>query len=221
VKDYWSIPGHKTAVKGLPCIAFDKPDGSNIRAEWHRKRGWSKFGSRTVLLDEAHPYLGEAIPLFQNTLAEKLEKVFRENRKMPTVETAVVYMEFYGPSSFAGQHVPGEPKKLTIIDVNIHKRGIIVPRDFIKWFDGLPIPEVLYEGNFNVPFINDVREGKYGQREGVVAKGCNPKCRSEQHGLWMAKVKTKWWLDELRRLAGTNIALQKVLADNEREQEEQ
>jgi hypothetical protein len=30
---------------GRPFVAFDKLDGSNIRAEWDRKKGWHRFGT--------------------------------------------------------------------------------------------------------------------------------------------------------------------------------
>lgn len=220
MKEYWSISGINNSPRGLPCIAFDKLDGSNIRAEWHKKRGWSKFGSRTVLLDEKHPDLGSAIPLFLNTIAEPLTKTFIDNRsKMPSFDQAIVYCEFYGPNSFAGQHVPSDPKQLTIIDINLHKRGLILPRDFMKWFGHLPIPKVLYEGNFNISFIEDVKKGVYGDGEGVVAKGVNPNAKKAQHGLWMAKVKTKSWLSRLKEFAADNVNLRKVYEDNLREQE--
>ena len=48
---------------GQSFVAFDKLDGSNIRAEWDRKRGWHRFGSRRRLLDASDPLLGQAIQL--------------------------------------------------------------------------------------------------------------------------------------------------------------
>ena len=217
MKEYWSIPGWKNAPRGLPCIAFDKLDGSNIRAEWSKKAGFYKYGSRSVLLDKGHEFLGEAIPLFEKTLAEQIDKVFRES-KLPSFDKAIVFMEFYGPNSAFGQHVPNDPKTLTIIDVNLHKRGIVLPRDFIKYFGHLPIPKVVYEGNFNQPFIQDVQNGVYGEGEGVVVKGVNPNAKKEQHGLWFAKVKTKAWMMKLRDFAANNTNLARLYEDNLREQ---
>jgi len=45
MKSYPSIPGKHT--NGIPLTVFDKLDGSNIRAEWSKKRGFYKFGTRT------------------------------------------------------------------------------------------------------------------------------------------------------------------------------
>lgn len=216
MKQYWSIPGWKNAAIGLPCIAFDKLDGSNLRFEWSRKSGWYKAGSRTVLLDESHPDLGCGIPLFENTLSEPVGKVLFDMR----VERAVVYCEFFGPNSFAGQHVQSDPKSLVILDVNIHKRGIVLPRDFIKTFGHLPIPKVIYEGNFNHSFVEAVRNGEYPvSGEGIVAKGVNPKAKKEQHGLWMAKIKTKAWLEKLKAFCAANPGFEQVLRENMQEQE--
>lgn len=202
---------------GLPCLAFEKFDGSNIRIEWSRKTGWYKFGSRSVLLDEKHEFLGEAIPLFKRTIAEPLEAALR-TLKLPKFDSAVVFCEFFGPSSFAGQHMPGEPKELRIIDVNIHKRGIVLPSDFVNWFGHLPIAKVVYEGPFSSDFVEKVRKGEYGQNEGVVAKGVRPDAKSAQHGLWMAKAKTEWWIEELGLRAENNVSLLRIYEENMREQ---
>ena len=47
----------------IPVYAFDKLDGSNIRAEWTIKNGFHKFGSRRRLLDPNEEPLGEAVKL--------------------------------------------------------------------------------------------------------------------------------------------------------------
>ena len=218
MKEYSSILGWKQSTLDLPCIAFDKKDGSQIRAVYRKRGGFCKYGSRHQLIDKNHPFLGEAIPLFENTLAEKLDNLFRTNRKMPGFDEATVFMEFYGPSSCFGQHIKEESKTLTIFDVNLTKRGLILPRDFIKWFADFPIPQVLYEGNFNISFIEDVRNGKYGNGEGVVAKGIRPNAKKEQHNIWMAKVKTNAWMEKLKEFAATNTNLQKLYEDNVKEQ---
>ena len=70
MKEYPAIlaAGHLLAQSaadylGRPFVAFDKLDGSNIRAEWDRQRGWHLFGSRRRLLDATQPLLGQAIQL--------------------------------------------------------------------------------------------------------------------------------------------------------------
>ena len=222
MKDYWSIQGPRNAPHE-DCIAFDKLDGQNIRVEWSKKRGWYKFGSRNVLLDENQPYLGQAIELFHAKYGESLIKAildFKEWKVWGVEKTGVtVYCELWGPSSFAGWHVDGEQLTVTLIDVNINKRGMVLPRQFVKVFGHLDIPKVIYEGKFNKQFIEDVYQGKYSVTgEGVVAKGILPG-RKAQHSLWMAKCKTKWWLDELRKRAALDVSLKQVLEDNIREQE--
>lgn len=198
MKEYPSILGPADAPNS-PCIAFYKYDGSNLRFEWHRKRGWSKFGTRTRLFDETDPDFGMAIAIFMEKYAQQLEHILRSEKEFRGCQEAIAYCEFYGPHSFAGQHnadilgvASNEPKELKLFDVNIHKKGLVGPRDFINIFSKLDIAEVIYEGNFNRQFIDDVKQGKYPVKEGVIAKG------GRGHTLWMRKVKTLAYLDELK-----------------------
>ena len=64
MNQYFHIPGYKDAPKGLPCIAFDKLDGQNVRFEWTKKRGWFKFGMRRRLFDESDVEFGRSILVF-------------------------------------------------------------------------------------------------------------------------------------------------------------
>lgn len=66
-------------------------------------------------------------------------------------------------------------------------------REFINTFGHLRIAEVVYDGNFNKQFVEDVQSGKYNVIEGVVAKGGN-----SQKDLWMRKVKTKKYVEKLK-----------------------
>jgi len=218
VKTYWSIPGPSKAPQ-QPCIAFSKYDGNNIRIEWSRKRGWYKYGTRKRLLDETDEELGCAIPIFQDTLADDIEAVIRKDKLFIGRQQVIVFCELWGPSSFCGIHKENEALKLTPIDVAIHKKGIMLPRLFVNTFGHLDIAKVVYEGNFNRQFIEDVRDGKYPVTEGVVAKGViQGKKANPQHGLWMAKVKTRHWLDELKQRAEADDRLSRALAENIKEQ---
>lgn len=216
MKQYWEIQGPSKAPHE-PCIAFYKYDGSNIRCEWTKKRGWHKFGSRTVLIDTSSP-LGEAIGIFGKTYADDLEKVFTNNKLFRNCQNVTVFCEFFGKNSFAGQHDPNDEKEIILLDVNIHKKGIIIPREFIKTFGHLKIPEVVYEGIFNMTFIHDVINGRYPVVEGVVVKGVLSNKRKKQHSLWMAKVKTAQWINKLKETAKTDSRFKKELEDNLREQ---
>lgn len=221
MKSYWEIPGPSKAPSSH-CIAFYKYDGSNIRSEWSRKTGWSKFGSRNCLLDKDHPFLGDAIEIFRQTYAEPLTKLFKESKYFRGIEGATAFCEFFGPKSFAGVHFPDDPKELVLFDLNILKKGFMLPRDFARILGdaGIKIAQVIYEGNFGVQFIRDVMDGKYPVYEGVVAKGViEGKKKNPQHGLWMAKVKTRMWLDELRTKASSDPEFRKILEDNRLEQD--
>jgi hypothetical protein len=218
MKAYPTIPGPSKSPQG-PCIAFYKYDGSNLRFEWTKKRGWWKFGTRKRLFDANDPEYGGAIQLFQDTYADGLAKVFHDNKNYRGVETVTVFCEWFGVSSFAGYHDWQEPHEVMLIDVEVYKRGIVLPSDFVKDFGHLKIAEVVYRGNFGPQFVQDVKEGKYKVAEGVVAKGVIlGKKKSPQHGLWMSKVKTLWWLNELKRRAQTDAAFRQALMENLSEQ---
>jgi hypothetical protein len=150
-------------------------------------------------------------------LADPVIRVIRGNKDYRGVDRCVVFCEFEGEDSFAGYHNYDAPFDLILIDVNPHRKGYLAPRKFIKDFGHLQIPQVVYEGNFNRDFIRAVRQGEFDVKEGVVAKGIKPG-KTAPHGLWMAKAKTQWWLDELKRRAETDESLKLVLAENLGEQ---
>lgn len=190
MKFYPSIPYHDRHTLDAPCHAFYKYDGSNLRFEWSKKSGWYKFGTRNRLFDHTDPDFGSAVDLFLNGLADGIQKVFRDEYKQS--DRAIVFAEFFGPSSFAGQHVKEEPKDLVLFDVNLHKKGILGPAEFVKEFGHLRSAEVVYQGPFSEEFISEVWEGKRQLVEGVIAKGGNG------HSLWMRKVKTAAYKEKLK-----------------------
>jgi hypothetical protein len=193
MEQYPSIVGSSKAPKD-ECIAFYKYDGSNLRFEWTRKAGWNKFGTRNCLFDETDKQFGEAIAIFNRTLAEPLVDIFK--REFRNVDKITVFCEFFGKSSFAGQHKEDEEHQLVLIDVKPHKKGYISPREFVNIFGkklGDLAAQVVYEGNLNAEFIDDVRNGKYNAHEGVVCKG------GSGHKLWRCKIKTKAYLEELKK----------------------
>lgn len=202
MKKYPSISKVSIKFLGKDCIGFDKLDGSNIFYEYSKNQGWYKFGTRHRLFDKSDPDFGCAIDLFLNKYSSDIEKIIFDNFKKP--DNFIVFGEFFGPHSFAGLHNPeilgvenNSPKDIVIFDVNVHKKGFILPRDFLKFFGKLHIPDVIYEGKFNEEFIKDVREGKYAVEEGVVVKGGNT-----VHELWLNKVKTYSYLKKLQEKFG-------------------
>lgn len=192
MKQYPSIQNSSKAPRDF-CYAFYKYDGSNLRFTWQRKKGWCKFGTRRRLFDETDEVFGEAIPLFMEKVAPDIEPILK--KKYRDARQFTVFCEFFGEESFAGQHKDDE-KELRVIDVNVHKKGFIDPNTFVKLFLKEEFedwaPELIYRGNLNTSFIEDVRNGVYDVNEGVVCKG------GKGHDLWMCKIKTKKYLDKLK-----------------------
>jgi hypothetical protein len=185
MKTYPSIPKNPVDV---PIYAFDKMDGSQIRAEWDKKKGFWKFGSRKRLLGEDQGIIAEAEQIIQRKYASDLGDIFKDAKH----QKAICFFEFYGPNSFAGTH-SDEEHDVVLFDVNPHKKGILNPHDFIKEYGHLHIPKLLYHGNANNPFIDSVKEGTLEgvTFEGVVCKGV----RSKQ--TVMFKIKSAAWLKKL------------------------
>ncbi len=218
MKIYPSIHGCRDAPVA-PCVAFEKIDGSQIRGEWSRKRGWYKWGTRRRLFDASDPEYGHAIEIFLKKYGDSVPKALVDDLGHKKVESFIAFSEFFGPSSFSGRHDFEEEHDVVLFDVSVHKRGFVLPSDFVRLLGDLGTAPVVYEGPFDQVFIEAVRDGEYvGQAEGVVAKGTLPgKKGKEQHGFWMRKVKTNWWLNELKVRAESDPSLLKELEDNLRE----
>jgi hypothetical protein len=185
--------------RNVTVTAFDKLDGSNIRAEWSAKNGFHKFGARTRLLDPAERPLGEAIDLINEKYSESLSKAFYDNK----YGRALAFFELWGPNSFAGNH-EDEKHTVTLIDVNPYKRGILPHMEFRKLFDGyIDIPNILFTGRIGIPFIEAVRNSTLENMtfEGVVCKGVGKK------GLVMFKIKSKAWITKVKDAYGHDSEL--------------
>jgi len=190
---YPQIP-HRTQVKtkGEIFYAFDKLDGSNVRVEWTKKNGYHKFGRRKALLDNSNEFLPESEDIIRAKYASELEEVFK-SRRWPLV---TCFFEFFGPNSFAGNHVH-EPHDAVLLDVRPFKKGIIPPREFLKHFDHLDIPKLLYKGPMNQELIESVENGTLEGMtfEGVVCKGSYDRKKGRPT---MFKIKNRAWLEKLR-----------------------
>ena len=198
MKQYRSIDGR---IVDIDVIAFDKLDGSNIRAEWDRKHGLHKFGSRKVLLGADHPFLGRAIEVTMAKYADALGAIFRAER----VDFVTCFFEFHGARSFAGLHEADDPTlTTTLIDVDVFKRGQLPPREFLRLFDGkVETPSVLHEGKPNADFIRSVKESTLEGMtcEGVVCKGLPTK---KGYPVTMFKVKSVRWIEAVKARYGND-----------------
>jgi len=188
MKTYPTIPSE--VQSGFHIIAFNKLDGSNIRAEWSKKKGFYKFGTRKRLLGEDEKPLGEAISLARNKYEKDLSDIFRKLR----CQNAICFLEFWGKRSAFGRHVV-EPHDITLFDVCLYKQGIMFPKEYLKNFGHLDIAQVLYQGPCNSEFVNSVREGTLENMgpEGVVCKA--PGTHKKP---LMFKIKRNTWYERLR-----------------------
>jgi hypothetical protein len=203
VKEYPAIPQSiGTAFRELPyAYVFDKIDGSNLRFEWSKKKGWHKFGTRSRRFDQSDWQFGRAIPIFQKILAEPLAKIFAAQRW----DQCVVFAEHWGPSSFAGIHHepitnkpldPDEAMRLDLIDIAPYKQGILGPAEFVRLCGDLPSAKLLGRFNWTRGFVDRVWNGDL---EGVTLEGVVGKTgHGKTHDLVMAKAKTKAWIDKVK-----------------------
>lgn len=186
-------------------LAFDKLDGSNIRAEWTRKNGFNKFGTRRRLLDPAEPILGEAVALFQEKYADSLNHIFRKER----MTKATAFFEFHGENSFAGQH-EDEEHTVTLFDIHNYKQGLLTGSEFMKLVGNrVETVPVIWEGKVNLGFIKQVRENTLEGMtfEGVVCKGKLDN-RNRPNNF---KIKSEGWLQRLKNKCGDDEELFKRL----------
>jgi hypothetical protein len=190
MKSYPSIP--KQIIKYQPIYAFDKLDGSQIRAEWNAKKGFYKFGTKTQLIDEKSEPFGIAIPLIKEKYEQDLSQIF----KSQGWESVLCFFELWGKGSFAGTHVFSEKMEITLLDVAPYKKGIIRPDMFEYLFKKLDIPKILWKGYASDELYDRVKQSKLEGMtfEGIVAKGYSTFSRQTI----MFKIKSQAWLDKLK-----------------------
>jgi hypothetical protein len=200
---YPKIPSTEGCPGGR-CIAFEKYDGTNLHWDWDREFGWHAFGTRRdafnltpqgiAAFEQAHAQLAGAAELFLARLAEALEQVFRRVPAYRESAACKAFTEFLGPNSFAGSHLPDDPKQLILFDIEVEPSGIVSPFQFVVDFGHLPIARVVYRGRFTGKLTEDVRRGRYDVSEGVVVKS-----GAGGADLWMAKIKTDGYRQRLER----------------------
>lgn len=197
MKQYPSIPFYHECKDDthVQILAFNKEDGSNFRAEYDRKKGFWKFGTKTRLVGKDEYPFGEGIELVLNKYEDAMALVFEKLQ----VQKAIAFFEFLGPNSFCGVHA-SEPHDVILLEVDIPRKGFILPREFVKLFGHLHIPSVVYDGPFNQEFVENVKTSTLPGMafEGVVCKG--PKSKRYPGYPVMFKVKSDAWIARLRSL---------------------
>ena len=204
MKEYPSIP--REIQRGMSVYAFAKIDGSNIRAEWSRKAGFYKFGSRSRLLGSDQAIIQNAEPMIREEFSAPLERI----AKKQGWDRLILFFEFAGPQSFAGTHVEGDDHKVWLIDANPYKKGILPPKEFLALFGDLHIAPCLYHGPCDAEFIDSVKNSTLEgmPEEGVVCKAKNPK---KTPAPVMFKIKSQRWLDRLKEYCKGDERLYQLL----------
>lgn len=191
MKHYPSIT--KEVRQDVRIIAFDKLDGSNIRAEWNSKKGFYKFGTKNQLMDANSKPFGIACPMIKDKYEADLAKVFEKYKW----KDAICFFELHGPSSFAGQHNFEEKLDVTLFDVNPYKEGILFPEAFVSLFGHLDIAKVLYQGFVTTELFDKVKQSTL---TGMTCEGVVCKAASDTNAKMpiMFKIKSKLWLEKLK-----------------------
>lgn len=188
----------------LPIIAFDKLDGSNLRFEFNKKRGFYKSGSRNVMIDENNEQFGIGVKIFKEKYEEPLTKIFT-SKKYRDIQSFVCFAEFVGTKSAFGKHdFENDIFDVILFDVDRYKKGLVPPKEFIDDFGHTGIPRVIYTGNLNKEFVNRVKINEFELSEGVICKG-KIQTKKGVDKLYYCKIKTDDWFTRLRSLGDERL----------------
>lgn len=197
---YPKIPENSDKFHGK-CLAFEKYDGTNLHWQWNASDGWNAFGTRRTQFPltkngiydfgSEHIQLIDAPNIFNDTLRDHLAKYFLDNSSY-RIKKIIVFTEFFGRNSFAGNHFISENHQLVIIDVMIDNK-LLPPIKFAKDFIDFNSARVVYDGKYNGQFAEDIRNNRYFLNEGVVVKGV------VDGEVFMTKIKTKEYLKRLTK----------------------
>lgn len=188
---------------GIQTIAFNKLDGSNLRFEYSKKKGFYKFGTRQMMIDANTELFGKGVNIFLNKYSEELNKIFRQ-KEYRDIQNIVCFAEFVSKNGKFGQHDINDEFDVVLFDVDLYKKGFIEPKEFIKNFGHLHIPEVVYEGNLNKEFYQKVFDNKVEGWENRLTEGvvCKSKINKGFTGIFYTKIKTSKWLEEVKERYG-------------------
>lgn len=190
---YPSIPLFDINVHAnVRAYIFDKIDGNNLRFEF-KKGKWKKFGSREELLSPTDKRYSKAYDLFVSTMGQHLSTIIGNNWPNANV---TVFVEWSGPKSLSGIHVPDDTMSLNMLDVSIDGQTFVPPVDFLKLFKGVQQPRYLGTHELTHEFIESVIHKSLPgiSLEGVVCKW------SDRGAAKMCKIKTQLWCLATKKL---------------------
>ena len=199
MKSYPSIPYGTVSDDIFYC--FDKLDGSCIRAEWSKQKGFYKFGTRKHLITSEDGFLCEAPDLILTRYGDSLSKRFQEIE----CDRAVAFFEFVGPKSFAGMHFE-EKHEVVLIDVSRDRIGFPTGQEFYNLYGDLGVPAMLHHGVVSEAVIESIRSSNLQGMtfEGVVFRG---QVNKKKPMPVYFKQKSRAWLDKLHTYCGENTQL--------------
>lgn len=197
MKSYESIDyfGNHWGIEG---IAFDKLDGSNIRIEYNKKNGFIKFGTRNnmfTLNDKDNPF-AVAGQMFLNKYEFGLKEIFK-TKDYREHQTLTCFAELVGNKSAFGQHdFSDSTLDIILFDIFVYKKNFVSPKQFVKDFQHLGIPKIVYEGNLNKELVEDVKGNAFDLTEGVIFK--SKQSINKRGDFYYCKIKTDDWFEKLR-----------------------
>jgi len=115
-----------------------------------------------------------------------------------------LFFEFFGPNSFAGQHTDDDKFDVLLFDIDVYKRGLIDPPDYLKLVGDLDIAQLLYTGRAGPLFQETVKNSLL---EGMTFEGVVCKAIAKKRTPVMFKIKTQVWLDKLREFCNNDIKM--------------
>jgi hypothetical protein len=197
--EYPSIPWKFSEIQN--AHVFNKIDGRGMRAEWTRKRGFAKFGTRRTLTDKSDLTYGAGIALFMAQAAPGLIRAAHDarHRKM------TVFFELSCEGCVAGVMPDKAQRNITIFDIADENDELLSPSTFRKICDKNLIPSPLFLGvhNFTRGYIEDVRNGRIDgvTFEGVVAKSSDNTVHGKaKTALWLQAVQDRYSPEEARKI---------------------
>lgn len=184
------------------CAVYEKYDGTNLHWVWTPEFGWTDFGTRRnrfsldskgiAEFEVEHPSLREAPVIFLRAFSSIVNN---------PPHKIILFTEFLGENSFAGNHLYSDKKRLILFDAMVNGK-MLEPKQFSDAFatynppeefdDEFDVPRIIYTGKYTGQLVEDVRRGKYPVNEGVVIKGV------VDGQVYMTKVKTNAYMNKLK-----------------------